>query len=825
MRDFEGFRFGNLHSSELNLIIVSSSSRFNKNLLPSASDYTTKVPDGNGSYYFGSTFDNREFNINVAFDNISESDFRRISQVFATDQLRDLVFDEMPFKTYKAKIKSKPEFKFICFSGENNERIYKGEGTLNFICYSPFSYCYNKYVVRAADHYNLLSPNQIIEDSQSNPYKKYNYQKVTPFIKNQYNVKANMHTPWKGGYPTIEQVQNGELYFNDPTNNKKKMIIDVRGYWNNIPEWQSTAKLLTTPTLDYDQELIFAPQYSKTNYYNMDTGMNQQNAIMGSRILVYNPGDVPVDFELKLGNLSSNYRANLEKYKFRISRYNVQRLTIEQAVDWTGLKTYHPDDEGKYKYGNRYLTVTEPPLENEYEPQYKFLKNSHPKHTYLIEPIPREELGYFIRLFYWQSSLIDDDFSNILTFEEGETYANRYEELYEKCITDEERFELYWKTLKDAILSKYELASMKLDSLPKKGYGFINEDFSLQDFYYDYIYNPPEYVRTRDDLKFGQFDFNIGRIPNFYTLDYLDINNNDFDKILDYVSCGCDIIEDFYDVNRPQIKPLVLDSEKRMLYTINRPEWKGDRTKNHIKWQNENPDKLNNFYNFKPQKVVFNDNIEKGQWFKLPPGWSMIDISPVVDEDMWGGKTWLSARRFKWGTTNEEHRDRFEKVYCAAAANYLATYCPQSILDKYGCTGGTTEQKKNFFKSLTLDEIDQFISFREWYQDIRLYGINDVTYSDMEKENGLNINKKGTLLGLGYEFVKRKTEQAEYGFLKMIAEYWRVSKLDDNGMPCGDIDDWWWYANNYIWANFPPLYWGYADLVNKIQIDYIPLFY
>ena len=33
------------------------------------------------------------------------------------------------------------------------------------------------------------------------------------------------------------------------------MLIDVRDYWDNIPEWEGTAKLLTTPTLDYDREL------------------------------------------------------------------------------------------------------------------------------------------------------------------------------------------------------------------------------------------------------------------------------------------------------------------------------------------------------------------------------------------------------------------------------------------------------------------------------------------------------------------------------------------------------------------------------------------
>jgi hypothetical protein len=36
----------------------------------------------------------------------------------------------------------------------------------------------------------------------------------------------------------------------------------------------------------------------------MDTGLNKANYALGSRLLVYNPGDVPIDFELKLGNLT-----------------------------------------------------------------------------------------------------------------------------------------------------------------------------------------------------------------------------------------------------------------------------------------------------------------------------------------------------------------------------------------------------------------------------------------------------------------------------------------------------------------------------------------
>jgi hypothetical protein len=64
----------------------------------------------------------------------------------------------------------------------------------------------------------------------------------------------------------------------------------------------------------------------------MDMGLNRQNGVIGSRILVYNPGDIPIDFELKLGHLVSKYRAMIRDdaiYRFRINRYNVQRLTIE----------------------------------------------------------------------------------------------------------------------------------------------------------------------------------------------------------------------------------------------------------------------------------------------------------------------------------------------------------------------------------------------------------------------------------------------------------------------------------------------------------------
>ena len=98
--DYTDFRFGNYYTKDLHLVVVSSSDRYTKNLLPEPTDYTEEVPGGDGTYYFGQLYKDREIDCNVAFDSISEKDFRKISQIFSTDKPQDLVFDELPYKTY-----------------------------------------------------------------------------------------------------------------------------------------------------------------------------------------------------------------------------------------------------------------------------------------------------------------------------------------------------------------------------------------------------------------------------------------------------------------------------------------------------------------------------------------------------------------------------------------------------------------------------------------------------------------------------------------------------------------------------------------------------
>ena len=136
--DFIGFTFNDIHSSVLGVVRVSDGSRYNEDLLPSFSDRTLDVTGRDGIYYFGSSYKQREFEVSYAFDNITESNLRDIKLFLSDKKIHELIFDEVPYKVYKAKISGTPTIKYICFM-ENGQRIYKGEGTFYFVCYYPFA--------------------------------------------------------------------------------------------------------------------------------------------------------------------------------------------------------------------------------------------------------------------------------------------------------------------------------------------------------------------------------------------------------------------------------------------------------------------------------------------------------------------------------------------------------------------------------------------------------------------------------------------------------------------------------------------------------------
>ena len=1098
--DFRGFRFGKIHTSDLQLEVVSTSDRYEPRILPAPTDTTVDVPGGDGQYYFGSVYKNREITCNLAFDNVSEKIYRKIRQLFATDKLQDLVFDEEPYKTWRAKIKSKPEFKSLCFTDkETGERVYKGTGKLVFVCYFPYAFGFDKYIVRAADYYTLNPPECIIQEAYSDQTfvkskkDKPEVRHLPEDINYHYNTnpsdyeggeteshvdpnsprlrekthrnrlgrswEPNDKLPWKTGFPTYDQVEAGELFFDTPDG--EKSLIDVRSYWDNVPEWESTAKLLYTPTLDYDQELMYLPQYSKTDFINMELGFNSGRAMIGSRMLVYNPGDLPIEWEIRFDENKRSFWSCRGGTKFRIRRFNVERLSIENAVDWCGLTTYEIADNEPYKYGTKYfkrrkdnfheiiefvknmsteqfnqlpkirkpgsamtLYYTQEELvqamemgiipadknwgenknfiypdkpfnemsETERKKYYKTsddddgdpatfenndtdriafnlhlddeawqqlipsltlmgLGKAHPHHCYYVEPIPRQKLGHYIKLFYWQTIqwrgdqlptgawIADDRYKelakDILREENGDTYitdaespltnfirmfatiatdgkvttkdvttasgkefrdiykeldfekgieiANRYDELFAECVTEEEEYELYWETLK-MLLREFTPIIKKtnsdwwlaLNSSERPNYYCPSEEEMINQFIDSYINHPSEFINSdMRDLDYANDVFNGYKMPEWMTNDYMEIDQMALSGVdtakafLEAVGEGTDKV--FTGSRRRYTKEdrdrlLKSGNYSKLIHTLDTTigingyindlldDYYYLNTDSRMLYTTANPYGMEFVY--KPNKVVMNNAITQGKWFKLPPGWSLICIEPVVDESLWGGKRWEDARPYDWGYGGDLYRNKrevqqlYDYVYELAKEEFFAIYpredikgkiIPNENLQPTPIIIDPPEDSEETQEVIYEIDDDELIKFKVWYEKALIF---------YEEEAGKdNYFAKG--------LYKKYKNDGEYAFLRIIHSIWSSiapyytwtvnrgvwtdpdaapnfhgQELDDydiTGLPLrcinNDISDWWWYACNYVWANFPPLYWAVADMLNRLQIKYTPLYY
>ena len=947
--DFQGFRFGNIHSRDLNLEVVTSSNKYENRILPTPSDVTVDIAGSDGQYLFGSTYKNREIIVNVAFDNISEQNYRQIRQLFSTDTPQDLVFDEEPYKTWKAKLKTKPEFKSLCFiDRDTGERVYKGDGKLQFICYFPYAFGFDKYIVKAADYYLMHTPETIICDLSNKdddifidttdlPLPAQDFPKDMKYF---YNVdpeedlgfNPNDSVVWKTGFPTIEQVQAGELYFKGPGQDQKT-ISDTRGYWDNIPLWQSTANLLTTPTLDYEQELMYLPQYSKTNYVNMEIGFQNNRPLIGSRLLVYNPGDIPIDWEINFDLNKIGLLSNKKPKTFKVRRFNVDRLTIPQAVDWCKMKPYSCFDynketeeyeqynEDKYKYGNYYfarpylnknriksLSLTNKIYDTNYEKTinintyldnnvlpadknwgegakyiyedyntsnedmelhrsdtdwydplkvafnlhldnnssfinkdtvyYTKLNNMHPKHCYYIEPISRYEFADYMRKFYYQ---ITNKNAKKFIPNDSQDFINRYEELLKLCITKDEEYELYWNTLNQFLNKNHNLFVSYYGNN-------IGLDFST--LFDNFINNPIDFIvnqKGNSGLNSSDEDcFTLGYFLQWKTQDYLEIDINkiqEMELLNQYVSEMNLNINDYYGLKEKEYKDndnisiklkrkinerlsfnqsilklipdlYYLNSEQRILYS---------------NYSNKNG------FNLITKKSISNEAIVKGKWFKIPPGWSLISIEPVFDINDIGNENWNDSRPFDWGYSGDlnnnprEVQQLYDSIYNIAL----------DIFNKL-----KIDKKYNDISFITIDDDDKNTIetntnpiFCHWY------------------ENTIKSFDGGPQQNAIVPYLKYMRYSAELDFLSIINDLWSIiapyyswtqqkgvyfspdSEDDDvenvtdpitginKRQITNSINDWWWYACNYIWSNFPPPYWSMIDTFNDIKIKYIPLFY
>lgn len=236
--DYTGFTYNGVHSSELGITRVSDGSRYNENLLPTMQDKTVQVPGADGTYYFGSFYTQRQFNVSFAFDDLTEAQVARLKSHFGDKGVHDLIFDETPYKIWSAKVTGTATIKYLPFAEGETNRLYKGEGSIQFTCYKPYARCEKKSLADFAKWENIdewaeasgLPRNLNHEESEEILFEE-NFDGFTPYtITNKANwIKFSNGT----GYYKIE---DGKMLLN---NNSDKeylyLILDKEGSenWNN----------------------------------------------------------------------------------------------------------------------------------------------------------------------------------------------------------------------------------------------------------------------------------------------------------------------------------------------------------------------------------------------------------------------------------------------------------------------------------------------------------------------------------------------------------------------------------------------------------------
>ena len=143
--DFIGFSFMGKPHTYFGISRVSDGSRYNEQMLPGFQDKSAQMPGSDYTLYWESFYNTRTWTLNIAFDYMTDINMSEFRKYFSTKNLGELTFNERTYTIgsvtkpihWLAKIQAPPQLKYICFD-ENGQRIYKGEGTIQFVAYYPY---------------------------------------------------------------------------------------------------------------------------------------------------------------------------------------------------------------------------------------------------------------------------------------------------------------------------------------------------------------------------------------------------------------------------------------------------------------------------------------------------------------------------------------------------------------------------------------------------------------------------------------------------------------------------------------------------------------
>lgn len=153
--DERGFTFGGKHSSEFGIFRTSSNNRNQKSIIPSVKDYTVDRPGADGIYYFGASYQKREFTISYAFKGLTKQQLAALKNwLNSNKELRELILDEEPHKLWMAKIVQSAQAYYVGFE-ENGKLYYNGEGSVIFGCPYPFARSRFEYMEQAFQLFDI----------------------------------------------------------------------------------------------------------------------------------------------------------------------------------------------------------------------------------------------------------------------------------------------------------------------------------------------------------------------------------------------------------------------------------------------------------------------------------------------------------------------------------------------------------------------------------------------------------------------------------------------------------------------------------------------
>ena len=319
--DFIGFWIGNTHSSELGIIRTSDGSRFNENLLPTIQDQTVQVPGGDGFYYFGSYYTQRPFNIQIAFDNMSEAQFRQLKQIIGTKKMVQLIFDETPYKYYSVKSTGTSDLKYICFDDENNQRVYKGEGILSFIAYDPFGYA------RAQSISELTLPKNINGLSLENP---------------QWLVQLEQDGS-SYQYPLPNKKQTGSWKLSDGTGNWSNLInsSDLPCDYQIICKPDSGKKIIITNSKDglktEEQINLILENFILLSSHNLVCFDSKTGCVYGGKNTRVDSDGNMIDVKIDYNKIYNNYLKSANFAKMPIGKQNLSISGIS-SIPYLNIK-------------------------------------------------------------------------------------------------------------------------------------------------------------------------------------------------------------------------------------------------------------------------------------------------------------------------------------------------------------------------------------------------------------------------------------------------------------------------------------------------------